>query len=76
MLDAGLPTPRTTLRGGYGRVLVWCTSCRHQADANLQRLVETGRGDVPLVRLHFRCSNCRSRRTEWVVTSRHQVRPW
>jgi hypothetical protein len=31
----GLPTPRTTLRTGYVRVLVFCNSCRHQADADL-----------------------------------------
>ena len=24
-----LPTPCTTLRTGYVRVLVWCRSCRH-----------------------------------------------
>ena len=31
-----LPTARTTLRTGYVRVLVFCNSCRHQADADLQ----------------------------------------
>ena len=25
-----LPTPRTTLRTGYVRVLVWCKSCRRR----------------------------------------------
>ena len=30
--DDGLPTARTTLRTGYVRVLVFCNSCRHQAD--------------------------------------------
>jgi hypothetical protein len=33
----GLPTPRTTLRAAY------------------RRLVEEGRGDVPLSHLQFRC---------------------
>ena len=37
-----LPTPRTTLRTGYVRVLVFCKSCRHQADADLQALVLRG----------------------------------
>jgi hypothetical protein len=37
-----LPTARTTLRTGYVRVLVFCTSCRHQADADLQAIAEAG----------------------------------
>jgi hypothetical protein len=51
-----LPTPRTTLRTGYVCVLVFCKSWRHQADADLQALVDAGRGDVPLTEL--RCSQC------------------
>jgi len=39
-------------------VLVWCKSCRHQAQADMQKLIDTGIGDVPLTRLRFRCSNC------------------
>ena len=64
-----LPTPRTTLRARYVRVLVWCKACRHQRDADLQGLVDAGRGDVPLVELRFRCSNCGSGLTDFVVTS-------
>ncbi|HXB49527.1 MAG TPA: hypothetical protein VNW50_17320, partial [Streptosporangiaceae bacterium] len=44
----GPPAARTTLRTGYVRVLVFCRSCRHQADADLRAIVEAGRGDVPL----------------------------
>jgi hypothetical protein len=33
--DDALPTARTTLRTGYVRVLVFCNSCQHQADADL-----------------------------------------
>jgi hypothetical protein len=43
-----LPTARTTLRTGYVRVLVFCRSCRHQADADLRAIINAGRGDVPL----------------------------
>ena len=32
------------------------------ADADLERLVAEGRGDVPLRNLRFHCSNCRSGR--------------
>jgi len=31
-----LPTPRTTLRARYVRVLVWCKSCRHRRDADVE----------------------------------------
>jgi hypothetical protein len=50
--------------------------CQHQTEADLHRLVETGRGDVPLTRLKFRCSNCGSDRIDFVVTSRDNPQPW
>ena len=68
--DTGLPTPRSTLHSRYTCVLVWCKSCRHQREADLQRLVDTGKGDVPLIKLRFRCLNCGGRLTDWVVTAR------
>ena len=40
----GLPTPRTTLAASYVAVLVWCKSCRHQAQAEMQKLIDAGRG--------------------------------
>jgi hypothetical protein len=73
------PTPHTTLCARYLDVLVRCKgSCRHRAPADLQKLVDTGYGDVPLSRLRFRCSNCGNRRTDWVVTARSaiSVQPW
>jgi hypothetical protein len=60
----------------YVRVLVWCRSCRRRRDADLQALVNAGRGDVPLIHLRFRCSNCGSQLTDFVVTSRDEPRPW
>jgi hypothetical protein len=71
-----LPTARTTLRAGYAHVLVFCKSCRHQADADLQALVLAGRGNVPLTELRFRCSQCGTDRTDFVVTSRDNPQPW
>ena len=56
----GLPTPWTTLRARYVALLVWCKSCRHQAEADLQALVDAGKCDVPLKDLRFRCSRRRS----------------
>jgi hypothetical protein len=71
-----LPTPRTALAARYVRVLVFCRSCRHQADADLQAIVESGGGDVPLSELRFRCSQCGTYRTDFVVTSRDNPQPW
>jgi hypothetical protein len=73
-----LPTPRTTLRARYVCVFVWCKACRHRCVADLQALIDTGRGDVPLIHLRFRCSNCGSRLTDFVCTSKDaiMVQPW
>jgi hypothetical protein len=40
--------------------------------------VDAGRGDVPLVELRWRCSQCRSLRVDFVCTSRDALRvmPW
>ena len=79
MTDAyhGLPTPRTTLRARYVSLLVWCKGgCQHQAHADLQALIDQGKGEVALSRLKFRCSNCGSDRTDFVVTFRDNPQPW
>ena len=72
----GPPIPRSTLRTGYVRVLVFCKACRHQANADLARLVDSGRGDVPLRELRFRCASCRGSLTDFVVTGGANVQPW
>jgi len=76
-MTGDLPTPRSTLRANY-RVLVWCKACKHQAEADLQHLIDDGRGDVPLIKLRYQCSNCASgsRFTDWVVTSGYMPQPW
>jgi hypothetical protein len=74
--DAGLPTARTTLKARYVRVLLTCWSCKHQRNADLQALIDAGRGDIPLVRLQWRCSECRSTRIDMVVTSHGNPQPW
>jgi hypothetical protein len=65
-----LPTPRSISRTGY-RVHVWCKACRRAKDADLAALVDAGKGDVPLVRPRWRCRNCGSRLTEFVVGGSH-----
>jgi hypothetical protein len=44
---------------------------RDHSGTDLQRLVDTGRGDVPLIHLRYRCSRCRSRLTDFVCTSKY-----
>jgi hypothetical protein len=58
--------------------LVWCKACHHQAPADLLALIDAGRGDVPLIRLRFRCTNCGSSITDSVVMARDAlgVQPW
>ncbi len=41
----------------------------HHEDADLHALIDAGRGDVPLVGMRFRCANCGSRLTDFVVTA-------
>ena len=55
-------------------VMVWCKSCRHPAEADMQKMIDAGVGDVPLTRLRFRCSNCRSSLTDFVCTARTAFR--
>jgi len=68
-----LPTLRSIARGGF-RVHVWCKSCRHSKDADLNALIVAGRGDVPLIRIKWRCGNCGSRLTDFIVGGSH-MRP-
>jgi hypothetical protein len=39
-------------------------------------LVASGHGDTPLRALRFRCTACRSRLTDFVVTGRDTPKPW
>jgi hypothetical protein len=71
-----LPTPRSTLQSRL-RVFVRCLACRRRDYAALQKLVDSGRGDAPLIRLRFRCTGCgSSEHTDWVVTNEHQPQSW
>lgn len=71
-----LPTPRSMVRAG-GCIRVWCKAgCRHQVDLDPQRLVDLGRGDVPLIHLRYRCTKCGSDRTDWVIAATHTGPAW
>jgi hypothetical protein len=60
------------------RLFAWCKACHHQAPADLQAIIEVGRGDVPLKDLHFRCTKCGSAVTDSVGMARSAlaVQPW
>ena len=51
---------------------------QHHATANLQAIVDSGRGDVPLKDLRFRCAKCGSRLTDHVTMAKDalNVQPW
>ena len=40
--------------------------------------MDAGRGDMPIKDLRFRCAECGSRHTDWVMTARDAIRvqPW
>jgi hypothetical protein len=44
----------------------------------LRAIIDAGRGDVPVSELKFRCTNCSSAVTDFVVMSRDalRVQPW
>lgn len=65
-----LPTPNTMLRAHYLRLLLTCQACHHQTDADLQALVDSGRGDVTLIKLRWRCSRCGHRKIDAVVMAK------
>ena len=54
-----LPTARDYLKSNV-RLLIWCKACRHQIEIGFQTLVDQGKGDIRVVQLRFRCSNCGS----------------
>jgi hypothetical protein len=43
------------------------------ADADLQAIIDAGRGDVPLTQLRFRCARCGTANTDFVVTAQPGV---
>jgi hypothetical protein len=66
-----LPTARSMAPTGF-RIHVWCKACRHSGNADLDALIRNGKGDIPLVRLKWRCARCRSSSmTDFVVTGTH-----
>jgi hypothetical protein len=62
-----LPTPRSMARTSY-RVHVWCR-CAATQGCRPGSLIAGGRGDVPLIQTRWRCGNCGSRLTDFVVVS-------
>jgi hypothetical protein len=61
-----LPTARSMASAGF-KWHVWCRSCRWAIDADFQKLINEGRGDVPLIKLRWRCGRCQSRLVDAVM---------
>ena len=52
-----LPTPQSMASTGL-RWHVWRKFCKWSADINFGKPIADGRGDIPLVKLRWRCGNC------------------
>ena len=73
------PTAHTMLpNDGWLCLFVWCKACGRRGPADLQAIIDSGRGDVPVKDLKFRCTSCSSALTDFVVMSRDSlaVQPW
>jgi len=53
---------------GNLRLIVRCKACRRQRELSGADIVAMGKGDVPLVNLKWRCTNCGSYLTDSVVS--------
>jgi hypothetical protein len=53
-----LPTVRSTHRAGHLCVLVWRRACHYQTPADLEAIIASGHGDIPLKDLNFLCTRC------------------
>jgi hypothetical protein len=57
-------------------IRVWRKAgCLHQLDVDPQTLIDLGHGNRPLTDLRYRCKNCGSKRTDWVVAAKRTA-PW
>jgi hypothetical protein len=56
---------------GNDRLVIWCKACCKQRELPFRTLVDEGKGDIPIINLRFRCSNCGSRLTDAVVSGSH-----
>jgi hypothetical protein len=72
---SGLPAALST-QGNRCTVEVWCNGCRRAVPVDLQRLIDGGRGNVPLIELRWRCSGCDGNSFGLIVGSRHTGPGW
>jgi hypothetical protein len=70
-----LPTARTTVGNGC-TVEVWCNGCRRAVAVDLQKLIDDGRGDIPLIELKWRCSGCEGTSFGLIVGSEAEYISW
>jgi hypothetical protein len=70
-----LPTARSTQSNGC-TLQIWCHGCRRAVPVDLQRLIDDGRGDVPLIELRWRCSVCDTDGFGLIVGSKRTGPTW
>lgn len=75
MSSPAYPTARTTLKAGLSLSAI-CQACQHGAEIDLAALIASGRGDVPLLDLRFRCARCGSRDCQAVVSGAKLSQKW
>jgi hypothetical protein len=75
MTTDGLPTGHDFARTDF-RLVVFCKACRTERELSGADIVATGKGDVPLIHLKWKCPRCRtSRFTDFVVNGSHLKPP-
>ena len=67
-------------RGGQQRIArqprpIFFTVIR-RTDFDAKALIDMGRGDVPLIDMQYRCSNCGSSNTDWIISARTTGPGW
>ena len=74
-MSGELPTPASTLRADYVRVRLDCRSrcAAYPGSADLQKLIDAGQGDTPLVKLRWRCAECGSRLVNAMVAPKRMT---
>jgi hypothetical protein len=66
-----LPIGHSLARTGF-RLMIWCKACRTEREMSGADIVATGKGDVPLIHLKWKCPRCRTNRfTDFVVNGSH-----
>jgi Zn finger protein HypA/HybF involved in hydrogenase expression len=53
-----------------------CPECHHSIRVDQQALLDSGKGDVPLIKLRFRCTKCGHVPADIKVSGGKGMKPW